>query len=173
MLKAKVKPDIMPDNNLISFKQWSWITVLVIVLDQLTKILADQYLQYHQAVEVIPMFNLTLMYNKGAAFSFLANAGGWQRWFFLILTSAVSIFIYLWLRKLKAHQVMQYTALALILGGAIGNLIDRAIYGHVIDFLDVYFQQHHWPAFNIADSAITVGAILLIYDTLKNPHENS
>jgi len=163
----------MPDHSLIKLKNWAWISILVICLDQLTKILADQYLQYHQPVEVMPMFNLTLMYNKGAAFSFLANAGGWQRWFFLILTSAVSIFIYLWLRKLKTHQILQYSALALILGGAIGNLIDRAIYGHVIDFLDVYFQQHHWPAFNIADSAITVGAILLIYDTLKNPHEDS
>ena len=163
----------MPDNSLIGFRHWAWITILVIVFDQLTKILADQFLQYHQPVELIPMFNLTLMYNKGAAFSFLASAGGWQRWFFLILTSAVSIFIYLWLRKLKTHQILQYSALALILGGAIGNLIDRAIYGHVIDFLDVYYSQHHWPAFNIADSAITVGAILLIYDTLKNPHEDS
>ncbi|RDH82583.1 MAG: signal peptidase II [endosymbiont of Galathealinum brachiosum] len=163
----------MPDSNLINTRQWIWISILVIVFDQLTKLLADHFLQYHQPIEVMPMFNLTLMYNKGAAFSFLANAGGWQRWFFLILTSAVSIFIYLWIKKLKSHQILQYSALALILGGAIGNLIDRAIYGHVIDFLDVYFQHHHWPAFNIADSAITVGAILLIYDTLKNPHEDS
>lgn len=170
---AKVKPDTMPDNTSISAKHWLWITLLVIVLDQLSKLIADHYLQFHRPVEIMPMFNFTLMYNKGAAFSFLANQGGWQRWFFLTLTSVVSIFIFLWIRKLKTHQVLQYTALALILGGAIGNLIDRAIYGHVIDFLDVYFQQHHWPAFNIADSAITVGAILLIYDTLKNPHEDS
>lgn len=163
----------MPDTQTLSIKQWSWITLLVIILDQLSKILADQFLQYHQPVEIIPMFNFTLMYNKGAAFSFLANAGGWQRWFFLILTSAVSIFLFLWLKKLKPQQVILYTALSLILGGAIGNLIDRAIYGHVIDFLDVYYQQYHWPAFNIADSAIFVGAILLIFDTLKNPHENS
>jgi len=163
----------MPDSNKLDFKHWWWITAWVIALDQLSKILADNYLLYQKAVELVPMFNLTLVYNKGAAFSFLADQGGWQRWFFLILTSAVSIFIYLWIRKLKPHQVLQYTALALILGGAIGNLIDRAIYGHVIDFLDVYYQQHHWPAFNIADSAITVGAFLLIYDTLKNPHENS
>ena len=172
MSKAVVKLDIMPDNKL-SIKNWGWITALVILLDQITKVLADHFLQYHQSIEVMPMFNLTLMYNKGAAFSFLADAGGWQRWFFLILTTAVSIFLYSWLRKLKTHQVLQYSALALILGGAIGNLIDRSIYGHVIDFLDVYYQQHHWPAFNIADSAITVGAILLIYDTLKNPHEDS
>jgi len=173
---AKVKQDNMPNNNAtstIGIQHWSWITVLIIILDQATKLLADHYLQYHQPVAVMPLFNFTLLYNKGAAFSFLADAGGWQRWFFLILTSAVSIFIYSWLRKLKPHQVLQYTALALILGGAIGNLIDRAIYGYVIDFLDVYYGNYHWPAFNIADSAITIGAILLITDTLKNPHEDS
>jgi len=170
-----VKHEIMPNTNneSLKYKSWIWITLIVITFDQITKILADQYLHFHQPVEIIPMFNFTLMYNEGAAFSFLANAGGWQRWFFLSLTSIVSLFIFLWIRKLKSHQVLQYSALALILGGAIGNLIDRSIYGHVIDFLDVYYQQHHWPAFNIADSAITVGAILLIYDTIKNPHENN
>ena len=164
---------MLESNNIITLKHWAWITVLVILLDQLTKVIADNQLLYHSPVEIMPMFNFTLMYNKGAAFSFLANAGGWQRWFFLILTSAVSIFIYFWIRKLKTHQVFKYVALALILGGALGNLIDRAIYGHVIDFLDVYYQQHHWPAFNIADSAIFIGAILLIIDTIKNPHDNS
>lgn len=173
---AKAKQDTMHNSEkkeTIGIKQWGWITALIIILDQASKIMADNFLQYHQPVEVMPLFNFTLMYNKGAAFSFLADAGGWQRWFFLCLTSAVSIFIVSWLRKLKPHQILQYVALALILGGAIGNLIDRAIYGHVIDFLDVYFDNHHWPAFNIADSAITVGAILLIIDTLKNSHEDS
>lgn len=159
--------------QLLNQHYWLWIPALVIILDQLTKIIADQFLQYHQPVELFPMFNFTLMYNKGAAFSFLASAGGWQRWFFLILSAVVSLFLYNWLRKLKTSQKLQAIALALILGGALGNLIDRAIYGHVIDFIDVYFKQHHWPAFNIADSSIFVGAILLIYDTLKNPHENS
>ena len=165
-----MKPDIMPntENTKLEFKKWLWITILVIALDQISKILADHFLQYHQPVPLMPMFNFTLMYNPGAAFSFLANQGGWQRWFFLALTSIVSIFIFLWIRKLKPQQVLQYTSLALILGGALGNLIDRAIYGHVIDFLDVYYQQHHWPAFNIADSAISVGAVLLIYDAFKN-----
>lgn len=166
-------PSNLDNTQTISPKHWVWITVLVIALDQLTKILADNLLQYRLPLEIMPMFNLTLLYNEGAAFSFLANAGGWQRWFFLVLTSAVSIFLYAWIRKLKTHQVLQYSALALILGGAIGNLIDRAIYGHVIDFLDVYYQQHHWPAFNIADSAIFIGAVLLIIDTIKNPHDNS
>lgn len=177
MLKAKVKHVTMPsntDNNqLITLKNWAWITVLVILFDQLTKILASNQLVYRLPVEIMPMFNFTLMHNEGAAFSFLADAGGWQRWFFLVLTTAVSIFLFMWLRKLKTHQVLQYTALALILGGAIGNLIDRAIYGYVIDFIDIYYQQHHWPAFNIADSAIFIGAALLITDTIKNPHDNS
>ena len=154
-------------------RRWLWISLLVIALDQLSKLVADQLLSYAQPVAVMPMFNLTLLYNKGAAFSFLASASGWQRWFFLTLTLLVSAFIFHWLRKLKPHQFLHMIALALILGGALGNLIDRAIYGHVIDFIDVYFQQHHWPAFNIADSAISIGAVLLIYDTLKNPHENS
>jgi len=158
---------------LLDQRFWIWIPVLVIIIDQLTKIIADQLLQYHQPVELFPMFNFTLMYNKGAAFSFLASAGGWQRWFFLILSAVVSLILYNWLRKLKTSQKLQAIALALILGGALGNLIDRAVYGHVIDFIDVYFRQHHWPAFNIADSSIFVGAILLIYDTLKNPHEDS
>ncbi|VAW61259.1 Lipoprotein signal peptidase, partial [hydrothermal vent metagenome] len=149
----------------LKISQWLWITLLAIVLDQASKLLADNLLQYANPVEIMPMLNFTLLHNKGAAFSFLASQGGWQRWFFLILTSIVSLFIFFWLKKLKTHQTIQYIALALILGGALGNLIDRAIYGHVIDFIDVYYQQHHWPAFNIADSVITSGAILLIYDT--------
>jgi signal peptidase II len=174
---VKVKRDIMREStteqSTLPMRRWLWISLLVIALDQLTKILADQLLSYAQPVAVMPMFNLTLLYNKGAAFSFLASAGGWQRWFFLILTLLVSAFIFNWLRKLKPHQVLHMIALSFILGGALGNLIDRAIYGHVIDFIDVYYQQYHWPAFNIADSAIFIGAVLLIYDTLKNPHENS
>ena len=146
----------MPDTeSTVLYRHWLWITLLVIGLDQSTKILADMMLQYHQPVSVMPMFNFTLLYNKGAAFSFLADQGGWQRWFFLVLTTTVSIFLFMWLRKIKSTQVLQYTSLALILGGAIGNLIDRAIYGHVIDFLDIYYNQYHWPAFNIADAAIS------------------
>ncbi len=168
----------MPDNAALQtqplkISRWAWITILAIILDQASKLLADNVLLYGNSVEIMPMLNFTLLYNKGAAFSFLASQGGWQRWFFLILTSVVSLFIFLWLKKLKTHQAIQYTALALILGGALGNLIDRAIYGHVIDFIDVYYQQHRWPAFNIADSVITIGAFLLIYDTLKNPDEKS
>ena len=156
-----------------SFKRWGWLVVTIIILDQLTKLLADNYLNYHQPVPVIPMFNFTLVYNPGAAFSFLSDAGGWQRWFFIVLSSVISAVLFIWLLKLKPEQKLQVTSIAMILGGAIGNLIDRSIYGHVIDFIYVYYQHHHWPAFNIADSAISVGAILLIIDSFKNRHENN
>ena len=114
----------------------------------------------------MPSFNLLLTYNTGAAFSFLAGAGGWQRWFFLGLGSLVSIGLIVWLRRLKPTETRLATALALILGGAIGNLIDRAWLGQVIDFIQIYYQHWYWPAFNLADSAITVGAALLVLDSL-------
>ena len=161
----------MPNEQESHLSQWLWISILVIVLDQATKLLADHFLNYHQPVAIIPMFNFTLLYNKGAAFSFLSDAGGWQRWFFTIVSAVISIVLIIWLRKLKASQKLLITSVALILGGAVGNLIDRSFYGHVIDFLDVYYQQHHWPAFNIADSAISIGAVLLIIDSFKNKHE--
>lgn len=163
----------MPDSFKPLFKRWGWIVLSIIILDQITKLLADHYLNYHQPVSIIPMFNFTLVYNPGAAFSFLSDAGGWQRWFFIVLSSVISAVLFVWLVKLKPEQKLQMTSIAMILGGALGNLIDRSIYGHVIDFLDVYYQQHHWPAFNIADSAILVGAILLIIDSFKNRHENN
>ena len=161
----------MPDikNN---WRHWLWITLLVIVLDQATKIAAEQYLVFHQPVPLMPLFNFTLVYNEGAAFSFLSDAGGWQRWFFILLSLSISVVLVFWLRKLKPQQKLQTVSIALILGGAIGNLIDRSLYGHVIDFIDVYYDIHHWPAFNIADSAIFVGALLLIIDSFKN-HEQS
>ena len=161
----------MPESFNLHMKRWGWIVLVIIFFDQATKILADYYLNYHQPVSVFPLFNLTLVYNPGAAFSFLSDAGGWQRWFFITLSSVISIVLFIWLLRLKPEQQLQTVSIAMILGGAIGNLIDRSIYGHVIDFLDVYYQQHHWPAFNIADSAITVGAILLIIDSFKNRHD--
>ncbi len=160
----------MPNNN-SRISQWPWISLMVVVLDQSTKLLADHYLNYYDPIAIMPMFNFTLLYNKGAAFSFLSDAGGWQRWFFTIVSSIISVVLIIWLRKLKASQKLLITSIALILGGAIGNLIDRSLYGHVIDFLDVYYQQYHWPAFNLADSAISIGAVLLIIDSFKNKHE--
>lgn len=146
--------------------KWLWLTALVIVLDQGSKLLADQMLQYHQAVSVMPFFNLTLSYNAGAAFSFLSDAGGWQRWFFIGLALLVSAIIFFWLKRLNEGQRGLAFALSMVLGGAVGNLVDRIAYGHVIDFLDVYYQEWHWPIFNLADSAITLGVVIMILDGL-------
>ncbi len=158
----------MPDTDTNKLRNWLWVTLLVIILDQLTKLGAEALLTFRQPVAVMPMFNFTLVYNEGAAFSFLSNAGGWQRWFFIILSSVISIVLIIWLSRIKASEKLETLAIAMILGGALGNLIDRVFYGHVIDFIDWYYKEHHWPAFNIADSAITVGAILLIYNSFKH-----
>lgn len=146
--------------------RWLFLSLLVILLDQATKYLASFYLDLHVAVPVLPGLNMTLMHNTGAAFSFLSQAGGWQRWFFILLAVGISIFITVWLLKLPRQQRWLACSLALILGGAIGNLLDRAMLGYVVDFIDVYYRDLHWPAFNVADSAITVGAIMLVIDTL-------
>ena len=147
-------------------KPWIWLSLLVIVLDQVTKYLAETLLVMHQPVPVTPCFNLMLTYNTGAAFSFLADADGWQRWLFLGLGTLVSMGLVIWLTRLKPQETWLAVALALILGGAIGNLIDRAWLGQVIDFIQLYYDRWYWPAFNIADSAITVGAVLLVVESL-------
>ena len=146
--------------------KWLWVSAVVLVLDQSSKLFADAMLEMYQAVAVIPGFALTKVYNAGAAFSFLGDASGWQRWFFIVLTTMVSIILFAWLRRLGPGESRTALALALILGGAVGNLIDRLVYGYVIDFLDVYYGDWHWPTFNIADSAITVGAALMIVDAI-------
>lgn len=133
--------------------------------DQLTKYLAESYLQYGRPVEVLPFLNWTLLYNPGAAFSFLSDAGGWQRWFFLIISAVASVIFFAWLLRLPKEQTLMRYSLALILAGALGNLIDRALLGYVVDFISVHWQsEYFYPAFNIADSAITVGAGLMIID---------
>lgn len=144
---------------------WLWITLVVLVLDQWTKGWAEAALRMYQPMEVLPFFNLTLAYNEGAAFSFLAGAGGWQRWFFAGIALIASIIILVWLVRGRDSRMVA-AALALILGGALGNLWDRLALGHVVDFLDFHWAGYHFPAFNIADSAITVGAALIILDML-------
>lgn len=151
--------------------KWLKLSALVIVLDQLSKWLISSWLELYQTVEILPFFNLTLAHNYGAAFSFLASAGGWQRWFFVLLAVLISIALTIWLKRLPSSARMEAASLALILGGAIGNVIDRLIYGYVVDFLDVYYGSYHWPAFNIADSAICIGAVLLIFDSFRNKTE--
>jgi signal peptidase II len=151
--------------------KWLNLSALVIIFDQLTKWLMSNWLDLYQTVAVVPYFNLTLAHNYGAAFSFLASAGGWQRWFFTLLAVVVSIVLIVWMKRLKAQARLEAISLALILGGAIGNVIDRVVHGYVIDFLDVYVGSYHWPAFNIADSAICVGAVLLIFDSFRSKTE--
>ena len=149
-------------NTLRPQQRWLWLSLLIIVLDQATKQVAETYLTPHQAVNVLPYFDWYLTYNPGAAFSFLADAGGWQRWFFTIIAILVSVFILHWLRSLSREETWTAISLSLILGGAIGNVIDRLYLGHVIDYIQVWLGAYPWPAFNIADAAITVGVIVLI-----------
>lgn len=147
---------------------WFLLAFALIVLDQLSKYLADNALAYAQPLELLPVLDITLHYNRGAAFSFLNDAGGWQRWFFAAIALAVSVYLAIWLMRLASHQWLLSLALALVLGGALGNLLDRLVYGHVIDFISVHWQQHYFPTFNIADAAISVGAFCLVLDMLIN-----
>lgn len=153
--------------------KWLSVSLLVLVLDQASKLLADAMLALHQPVMLIPSLAITKAYNSGAAFSFLGDASGWQRWFFVGLAVLVSVVLLVWLQRLKASERRTALALSLILGGAVGNLVDRVIYGYVIDFIDVYYGSWHWPIFNIADSAITVGAGLLLLDALFGGHRGT
>jgi signal peptidase II len=130
-------------------------------------------MQLYESIPLIPYFNLTYVHNTGAAFSFLAQAGGWQRWLFAGLAVVMSSIIGVWLARLQKHETLMAWALSLVLGGAIGNLIDRVAYGYVIDFLDVYYQDWHWPAFNIADSAICIGVGLMLLESLGIGRKNS
>jgi len=143
---------------------WILIAVLVFALDRISKVLAFQHLQIEEPVGIFPMFNLFLTFNTGAAFGFLHEAGGWQEWLFIGVASVVSIFLIIWVFQIKTNHLWLKVALALVLGGTLGNLYDRVVYSHVIDFLDFYYNQWHYPAFNLADSAICIGAIMLIID---------
>lgn len=146
--------------------KWVWLSLLVIVVDQSSKYLAESQLQWGQPVEIFSWFNFFLAYNTGAAFSFLSNADGWQRWFFIGVGIIAVTIIVVWMRRLSSDQRLSAISLALILGGAIGNIIDRVLWGHVIDFIDWHYQGWHWPVFNIADSAISAGVALMIIDTI-------
>ncbi len=145
--------------------KWLWLSLLAIVLDQVSKLAIAGNMQLHESIPLLPYFNLTYVHNTGAAFSFLSEAGGWQRWFFAALAVMISVILSLWLARLQKHETLLAVALALVLGGAVGNLIDRLLYGYVIDFLDVFYGAWHWPAFNVADSAITLGVALLLAES--------
>lgn len=147
---------------------WLWISVLVFIVDQTSKYYFEHSLDLYQQIVVIPnYFSWMLAYNTGAAFSFLADGGGWQRWLFAMIAVVVSAVLIVWLKRLGRNDTWLAVALALVLGGALGNLYDRIVLGHVIDFIFVHWHEHGFPAFNVADSGITVGAIMLALDMFK------
>lgn len=180
--------------NVIKQKSlWLSLALIIFIVDQVTKNWAAGVLTYSESQAFLPFFNFTLLHNYGAAFSFLSDAGGWQRWFFGIVAFAVSIFLLVWIVKLEPRKKIELAGLSCILGGALGNLYDRIVLGYVIDFVDWFypiegsvaesclpffygrpeFQTCHWPAFNIADSAILLGVGLLIIDMLFLNQEQS
>ena len=163
---AKGNPVTMPETR--NGLTWLWLAGLVLVLDQITKYAVMSQLALYDVIPLTGFFNLVRLHNTGAAFSLLADQAGWQRLFFIgVAVIASGVILYL-LRKTRGRTLF-CLALALILGGAIGNVIDRVLYGHVVDFLDFYVGGWHWPAFNVADSAISVGAVLLIWDSFRKP----
>ena len=147
-------------------RRWLILEGTIFLLDQLSKFMAEQWLTLHIPIPITPWFNLTLVYNTGAAFSLLSDAGGWQNWFFAVVTVIICIILVNWLKNLDDDDIQSGVGIALILGGALGNLFDRLALGHVVDFLDLYYQGYHWPTFNIADAAITSGALLIIVAAL-------
>ena len=147
--------------------RYLWIALVVIALDQLTKYAAADYLLHHGELELVPFLNLALVHNTGAAFGMLSQASGWQNVFFIVVALIACVAI-LWIAwRLERKDLLLVSGLMLVLGGAAGNLIDRLVHGYVIDFIDVYYRDWHWPAFNIADSAITIGAVILAIDALN------
>lgn len=174
MLKGKARPENM--------RNWLVLVLVLTGIDQVSKYIAQATLTFAEPVPVIPFFNFMLVYNTGAAFSFLSDAGGWQRWFFVALALAVCVYILVWLRSLDKKQLLLGVGLSFILGGALGNLIDRIIHGKVTDFIDFFYPSQgeciffffqlpantcHWPTFNIADMLITMGAGILFLQLLR------
>ena len=152
-------------------KKWPWflLALLVIVVDQVTKHWATVNLLPYEPEPIMPMLNFTLAYNTGAAFSFLSTTGAWHGLFFVGFSVLMSLVLIIWMLRLSNTDKLQAFSLSLILGGALGNLIDRLTFGKVVDFIDVYYQHHHWPIFNIADTAICIGAVLLFLDLWRQP----
>lgn len=153
--------------------KWLWISLFIFLLDQLTKWIISENLALYQSIPIIPFFSLTLLHNAGAAFSFLSDAGGWQRWLLIAVAIGVGALLLVSLYKTPKTDRLLAVAISLILGGALGNLYDRVVLGYVIDFFDFYYGMYHFPAFNIADSAISIGAFLMFIDLFRpETHEN-
>ena len=145
-----------------------WLSAVAFFFDLLTKYIVVKNFELYESINILPIFNLTYVRNYGAAFSFLADHGGWQKYFFIVLAVAISAMLVYFLYKNKAHQKLQNYAYALIIGGALANMVDRLYHGFVVDFFDFYWRDWHYPVFNVADIAITAGAGLLILDAFKN-----
>ncbi len=152
---------------MLRFFGWLGLAAAVVLFDQLTKAWVVSALPLRRRIDLAPFFGLTHVHNTGAAFSFLSDAGGWQRWFFLGLALVASVVIVVWLRRLPGDAYREASGLSLVLGGALGNFIDRLRYGYVIDFLDFHLGRWHWPAFNLADTAISLGVVLLLWEALR------
>lgn len=155
--------------------RWLWLALLVFVLDIGSKLLVMNTMGYGwpNRIEILPFFNLLYVHNYGAAFSFLSDAGGWQRWLFAVIAFGVSGLLMYWMRATPSTNRMVNIAYALVIGGALGNLFDRLVHGYVVDFLDFYIGNNHWPAFNLADTAICIGAVLIVLESFiasKKPH---
>ncbi|WP_404390925.1 signal peptidase II [Pseudoalteromonas phenolica] len=143
---------------------WLVLSLLLFAVDYITKAVVVANMKLYESIEILPIFNFTYMHNYGAAFSFLSDAGGWQRWFFSSIAVVISLLLTYWLKKLPAKNWVLCGAYAMVIGGAIGNLVDRLVHGYVVDFLHFYYQDWHYPAFNVADIAIVCGAGLLLLD---------
>lgn len=168
MSMVKVKRALMLNLFKQSGLRFLWLSVVVFIIDQVTKHWIVANLEPYQAIQYTSFFNLTHVYNYGAAFSFLSDAGGWQRWLFTGIAIAVCGLVTWWLKETTRQQVLLPVAFCLIIGGALGNVFDRLMHGFVIDFLVLYYEDWYWPAFNVADSAICLGALLLVVDMFKN-----
>ncbi|MCE9685283.1 MULTISPECIES: signal peptidase II [Shewanella] len=156
----------MPSSWKDSGLRWYWMVALVFIADQLSKQWVLKGFELHESLQLLPGFNFTYVRNYGAAFSFLSDAGGWQRWLFTLIALGFTAILSIWLRKQAAGLWRLNLAYTLVIGGALGNLVDRLMHGFVVDFIDVYWGRSHYPAFNIADSAICIGAALIIWDAL-------
>ncbi|MDC3329240.1 signal peptidase II [Candidatus Thioglobus sp.] len=153
--------------------KYYFLSLILVIADQLTKMMVLGSLKLYESIEITSFFSLTHVHNYGAAFSFLADEDGWQQYFLVSVSAIASIVLILWMRKISTNQSYKLIALSLILSGAIGNLIDRAVFGFVIDFINLHYQDFYWPVFNVADTAITLGVILLLLVDFKKDRAKS